>query len=306
MINYSLRHRFISALQDTDIKGIRKIAHFIPRLLIPTPTGSITIKTLYGFMMIIDPVKDDGVEKTIYYTGTYEKGTLFVIKNLLREGDTFVDVGANIGLMSIFASSIVKASGKIVAFEPNPITFKILKSNIALNNLSNIETSDYAIGAKTNGAKIYDRWDLNRGSASLIKPENVSESYDIRVITLSNYFKVKQCIHLIKIDIEGYELEALKGAKDILDGESPPMLIVECSQRRENTYGLNTDDLYEFLKSNTQYRLFKSRGGKEKISKLVEIKSRSELPQHDNIYCFINQHIQQIPGKVFSGMRSQD
>ena len=257
-------------------------------------------------MMIIDPVKDDGVEKTIYYTGTYEKGTLFVIKNLLREGDTFVDVGANIGLMSIFASSIVKASGKIVAFEPNPITFKILKSNIALNNLSNIETSDYAIGAKTNGAKIYDRWDLNRGSASLIKPENVSESYDIRVITLSNYFKVKQCIHLIKIDIEGYELEALKGAKDILDGESPPMLIVECSESRKNTYGLNTDDLYEFLKSNTQYRLFKSRGGKEKISKLVEIKSRSELSQHDNIYCFINQHIQQIPGKVFSGMRSQD
>ncbi|MEN8228181.1 MAG: FkbM family methyltransferase [Bacteroidota bacterium] len=260
----------------------------------------MTIKTLHGFNMIIDPVRDEGVERTIYYTGSYEKGTLFVIKNLLKEGDTFIDVGANIGLMSIFASSIVMDSGKIIAFEPNPVTLKILKRNIALNNISNIQTSDYAVGAKASGAKIYDRWDSNRGSASLIKPESESDSYDIEVITLSDYCKANQEIHLIKIDIEGFELEALKGAKEILDGESPPMLIIECSETRENTYGFGTDDLYEFLKCITHYRLFKSRGGKEKVSKLVEIRTRSELPHHDNIYCFTKKHMEQIPSKIFS------
>ena len=63
------------------------------------------------------------------------------LKNILKEGDTFVDVGANIGLMSIFSSFLVRESGKVFSFEPNPITNNILKENIELNNLSNITIS---------------------------------------------------------------------------------------------------------------------------------------------------------------------
>ena len=300
MADYTFRHKLISTLQDVDIRGVRRIAYLLPQLLIPKPKCSVTIKTLYGFHMIIDPVNDNGVEKCLYYTGTYEKGTLFVIKHLLREGDTFVDVGANIGLMSVFAASIVKDSGKIIAFEPNPDTMEILLSNIALNELSNIETTGYALGSKPGEGKIYDRMDVNRGGASLIKPENEGKSYDINITTLSAYFNQNQHIQLIKIDIEGYELEALKGAMDLLDGGSPPMLIVEYSESRENTHGYNTDELYEFLINRTPYRLFKSKGGKEKVSRLVEVTARNELPHHDNIYCFTDQHMQQIPGKIFS------
>ena len=146
MKKYTLRHSLISFMQDIDIKGIRRIAHYLPELLLPKPVGPLILKTRYGFYLMIDPVKDNGVERSIYYTGTYEKGTLFIIGNILSEGDTFVDVGANIRLMSLFATSIVKDTGKIIAFEPNPETMRILKSNIELNNASNIETSYYALG----------------------------------------------------------------------------------------------------------------------------------------------------------------
>jgi len=299
MINFALRHKCISAIQDVDIRGIRKIAYYLPRILIPKPKSPLIIKTLYGFKLKIDPVYDDGVEESIYYTGTYEKGTLSVIKKILNKGDVFIDVGANIGLMSIFASSLVSDTGKIIAFEPNPTTMRILKSNIELNGLSNIETSDYAIGNTQQASKIYERKDLNRGCASLIETEKEAEVYDIQIIPLSIFFKSQQRIDLIKIDIEGYELEALEGAMDVLLGKDPPKLIVECSELRKNTHGYTTDDLYDFFKGLNRYRLFKSKKGKGRVSRLVEILKPSELPEHDNIYCFTSYHLENISHKIF-------
>lgn len=107
MTAFTLRHKLISSLQDADIRGIRRLAHYLPKALIPKPKGTLTIRTLYGFHMIVDPVKDHGVEESIYYTGTYEKGTLFIMGNLLKEGNLFVDVGANIGMLAIYAASVV-------------------------------------------------------------------------------------------------------------------------------------------------------------------------------------------------------
>jgi hypothetical protein len=119
---FTWRHTLISFLQGIDMAGIRKIAYYLPGIIIPKPKSALIIKTLYGFKLWIDPVKDQGIEKSLYYTGTYEKGTLFILRALLKEGDLMVDVGANIGLMSIFAADLVKESGKVIAFEPNPDT----------------------------------------------------------------------------------------------------------------------------------------------------------------------------------------
>lgn len=258
------------------------------------------IDTIYGFRLKIDPVVDNGVERSLYYSGTYEKGTLDIIGKILKEGDLFVDVGANIGLMSIYAGMIVGKQGSVVAFEPNPNTRKILEENITLNRVESIKVEGVALSSEARRGKIYDQWDINRGGASLIKPLNPTESYDIEEITFSEYFKSEQQIELIKIDVEGYELEVLTGAKAFIsETKVPPVLIVEFSSTRANTFGESTSPLYNFLKELTNYRIFKSLAGKARVSKLIEIKDIQDFPEHDNIYCFTDEHLAKLPAKLF-------
>ncbi|HIA37207.1 MAG TPA: FkbM family methyltransferase [Flavobacteriales bacterium] len=300
MKHFTIRHKIISFVQDIDIRGIRKIAYYLPKILIPKPSVKLTIKTQYGFCMEIDPVKDMGLERSIYYTGTYEKGTLYIMEYLLEEGNIFVDVGANIGLMSIFASYIVKGTGKVFAFEPNPNTLEILKRNIELNGISNIETSNKAIGNTSGTSKLYDHWDSSRGSASLHEPNYSTDSYPVNVISLRDHFGNNgQQIHLIKMDIEGYELEALNGAKELIASSAAPMLIIECSDIGENSSGSNKKNLFDLIKNSNSYKIFKLNGGAGRVSKLLEIISEAEMPDNDNIFCFTEKHIERIPNKLF-------
>lgn len=301
MSDYQLRYKIISFFQDIDIKGFRRFADVLPKWLIPSPKSACIIKTLHGFNLIVDPITDEGVERSIYYTGTYEKGSLYVMKSILKQGDVFIDIGANIGLMSIFAATIVKDEGKVIAFEPNPVTREIFWKNVNLNSFSNIEISPFAIGSKNESAIIYDRWDSNRGSASLIKPNVESGSYSIQTIKLVDYVGIKKKIRLIKIDVEGFELEVLRGANEILMPSDSPILIVECSQARENLFGEDVGLIYDQLK-NSHYRIFKSKGGKERVSKLIEIRSKADLPKHDNIYCFKNIHLHSISTDLFESV----
>ena len=299
------KRKIVSSIRDWNIKGSGKLSYFIAKFILPKPLGKTVIDTIYNFQLNVDPIVDNGVERALYYYGTYEKGTLDIIGKILKKGDVFVDVGANIGLMSIYAALIVGREGNVFAFEPNPNTKDLLIENMSLNKIKNIKVEGLALSSETKKSKIYDRWDVNRGGASLIKPSNPTQSYDIQETTFSEYFNSNQDIKLIKIDVEGFELEVLKGAKAfILNTKTPPILIVEFSSMRVNTFGKNTEPLYDFLKDLSHYRIFQSVRGKERISKLIEIKDKKNLPKHDNIYCFTNEHLNELPNVLFKTMPS--
>jgi FkbM family methyltransferase len=284
--SFRFRHWLISTIQDIDVKGVRWLTYHLPGLLLPLPKGNLVIRTLYGFHMKINPIRDVGVETSIYNTGTYEKGTLQIIKENLKEGEVFVDVGTNIGLMSLFASQLVKTSGKVYAFEPHPLTRQILLENIEMNSAENILVSAYAAGSERGRSRIFDGKDQNRGSASLSLEGQISKGYEVEVISLDEFFGEKH-ISMMKVDVEGYELEVLKGAQNILKRDQPPFLIVECSQLRENTFGSSATPLFDYIKSVNNYRIFKTRKGKERVSGLIEVLKPSDLPLHDNLYCFV-------------------
>ena len=295
--DFRLRHRFISSLQDLDVRGFRRLASRLPYWLIPAPGGPVTLRTLYGFCLHIDPVRDSGIEHTLYYTGTYEKGTLHILKKHLRPGDIFVDVGANIGLMSIYASRLVGNTGSVFAFEPNPETLGLLRMNIELNRAGNISVSGLAIGEKAGEAMIYERWDSNRGSASLIDPGIETTTHRVAVTTLDEFFlsdpgdrtgRPGDRIKLIKMDIEGYELEALRGASGILSGPDPPALIIECT---DDHHSGRIEAIFEFLSDCDHYRIFKLKGGKSRTSHLREIHRADEMPLKDNVFCCTREHI---------------
>ncbi|HEY0976296.1 MAG TPA: FkbM family methyltransferase [Flavobacteriales bacterium] len=245
----------------------------------------MVIRTLHGFDLWIDPSSDSGVERSIYDTGTYEKGTLQVIERMLPERGVFVDIGANIGLMTVLAARLVGPQGRVIAFEPNPVARAILERNVRINDLTQVQVSPMAIGSIPSRSTIYEGVGSNRGRATLVQPSVERVGQEVEVVRLSDVVHAEDRMDLVKMDIEGFELEALKGMSEILARPEPPMLIVECSGGRENSFGRGSDPIFEHLIGLGKYRLFRGRSGKERLSPLIEVRSVQEMPDHDNLHC---------------------
>lgn len=253
----------------------------LPKWLLPAPSkvGKHIIETIHDFKLVIDPAKDQGVELSLFESGTYEKGILHFIKTHYDPKRSFVDVGANIGLMSIFCAKKFPGAN-VIAYEANPETFEILEQNALINNID-IEMHQLACGENPGTATIYDNWSINRGGASIkVQAENAIES-EVEMIVLDD--QLQSTPGMIKIDVEGFEYEVLKGLKRTIE-TSHPTLIIEVSQKRDG----NTREVYDFISAFGIYDLFKLKGGKERISPLVKIDSFEDLPDHDNIICIAN------------------
>jgi FkbM family methyltransferase len=245
---------------------------------------------------------DKGLEKALFIYGTYEEGTLNIMNNILKEGNFFIDIGANIGLMSLHAAKIISGSGRVLSFEPLPNTYDMLLKNIKLNNFGNIEAVNIAIGSTNGTVDIFDNIAINRGASSLLKLTHIESSHKIPIKRLDDYLEEHQCssnIDCIKIDVEGWELEVLKGANATLSGPNAPICIVECSTLHP-MYGGNSQDIYTFLRKINSYRIFRLARGKERPSRLLEIESKENLPKHDNLICLLPEHIKKLPSRIFN------
>jgi FkbM family methyltransferase len=283
-IDFKYRHGFIQWLINADIKGVRKLAHHMPYWLISKPAKPLHLRLKNDLLVLIDPVKDNGVEHSLYYTGTYEMGTLNLLKEFLQDGDTFVDVGANIGLMSLFAAQCVGEHGKVIAFEPHEETRSIAYHNLEINGLESIiQLRSVGIGARSENKILYDNWSVNRGAASLInRDKEVGKAIDI--VALDEVIG-EDNVKLIKIDVEGYELEALKGALRILRRTKPPIIIVECTEETESQEYTRAK-LYDFIKvTQPKYGFYRLKGTKLRRSKLIKVNGIDDLPTHDNLIC---------------------
>ena len=134
---------------------------------------------------------------------------LSLFKDYCRPGDTVVDVGANIGEVSIVLSQRVGTTGQVVAFEPQPRVFQYLLGNLALNRCSNVRARNLALGAAPGVARMSDdkQDDMNRITQSGV--------IEVTCSTLDAELP-SESIALLKIDVEGSELNVLKGASDVL------------------------------------------------------------------------------------------
>ena len=277
--NYSFRHKLISFVRDIDVRGIRKVASFLPKLLIPKASGPYILKTIHGISLRIDPTIDNGVERSLHETGTYEKGVLTFMEDYLQSGDVFVDIGANIGLMSIFAAKCVGPHGHVHAFEALPKTAFLLHDNMMINDYRNITIHGYALGAEKGTATIYENIQINRGGASLVV-EDGSEGTQISVEALDDIYDSESPVSLVKIDVEGYEPYVLAGAKKTLS-RCRPIVIIEVS----SAVSASSIDALNQIRALGEYHFFRLKGTKERKSSLIEILGDQALPAHDNVFC---------------------
>ena len=151
--------------------------------------------------------------EAMVWLGLEEDRDLCVARRLLRPGSTFVDCGANIGLWSLIASPVVGEMGRVIAFEPNPATSDKLAENVSANSLDNITVVRAAVGARSGIASL--RCESSHNISALCD-QTTAETITVPVVTLDEYIG-DQPVHAIKIDVEGYELDVLRGAIRLIE-----------------------------------------------------------------------------------------
>lgn len=161
------------------------------------------------------------------------------LERFLREGDIVIDGGANIGILTLLAARLVKESGKVYSFEPHPRTFSYLKQNIESNKYISVTVIQKALSNRAETLFMTDEYvsDINRIQ------ENASIA--VETVRLENVIDTKERITLLKLDVEGYELFALEGARGLLD--KVEVIFFESAPRNLAAQGATQKDIYLFL-----------------------------------------------------------
>ncbi len=163
--------------------------------------------------------------------GFYEKSNIDLFCSMYgigNEGNTFLDIGANIGLYSALAAKFVGSKGKVIAIEPDVVNCSYIKKTIDLNRFTNIDIFQVAAGDYDGEAKLYLN-NLNKADHRLYdnKAERSFKSIDILKMDtiIAKYEKLK--VDFVKIDTQGYEYKVLKGMNNIIKTNNDMKITME-------------------------------------------------------------------------------
>lgn len=201
------------------------------RVALTIDSDTAMVRTEVGYMMC--PSRDTALLSLLIETGEVELGTRLLIQRLLKPGDVFIDVGANIGMHTIAAGRALQGKGKIIAFEPYEAVMRCLQKSVWMNGVSdiveyqcvalssNVGQTNLYLGGTTGHNTIYpNSTDLNK--------KTLEQSFiSVPVTTLDKATEKNPFANLIKIDAEGAELAIMEGGKSLLNLNPHIALIVE-------------------------------------------------------------------------------
>jgi FkbM family methyltransferase len=170
-----------------------------------------------------------------------------LLRQILLPGDVAVDAGANIGIYSQFLARCVGPAGAIYSFEPAPENFERLRA--ASRVFSNIHILQAAVGECSRTAKLYLSDMLNVDHRTYLTHNSARRAVQIEMIALDDYFDPGQRVDLIKMDIQGYELQALRGADRVLADNPATKLLLELWPYGLKQAGANWADLIDAMRS---------------------------------------------------------
>jgi FkbM family methyltransferase len=170
-----------------------------------------------------------------------------LLRQILVPGDVAVDAGANIGIYSQFLARCVGPAGAVYSFEPAPENFDRLRA--AARRFSNMQTLQAAVGERSRKAELYVSDTLNVDHRTYLTANSIRRTVQIEMVALDDYFNPGQRVDLIKMDIQGYELQALRGAERVLADNPAMKLLLELWPYGLKQAGANWVDLIEAITS---------------------------------------------------------
>jgi len=188
------------------------------------------------------------IGRYVILQGSFEPKTLVKCEELLGSGGVLVDIGANIGLHSLHLSKIENV--KVYSVEPSAHNFQLLLKNIALNKAVNVYPINIGLSKNDAFAYLDKSQSDNTGSVQVVDQDSGNNSYLIRLTTLFelvSYLKLDR-IDLVKIDVEGFEMNVFEGYFDLGATVMPANIMMEFSAMMERTGHSLTDCLDYFTK----------------------------------------------------------
>jgi len=163
-------------------------------------------------------------------------------QDYLKKGDIVLDIGSNIGLLTLKSSSLVGDEGHVYSFEANPKIANFQRSNIKLNKFENITLTNSAIGNKTGTVRFIDSLEDD----TMNKVDFSDSALEVKIDKIDNI--ISNCtINLLKVDVEGFELFVLEGAKKVLT--STECIFFEVCNQNFEKFGYTSVDLFNLLNS---------------------------------------------------------
>lgn len=204
----------------------------------------ITIKET-SLKIVVDP-KNGTTDTELFLKRERDTDVVNLMKKYCTPGSTFIDIGANIGYETLWGASLVGPSGAVYAFEPIPRLVSQIKESISHNIFSNITIVPKACGEKEAVSTIYFH-EEDAGLTSLANNIGSTEQTTVQVTTLDKELEGAGHVSMIKVDVEGYEYEALLGGEKVI-AKNKPYIIFEFSPHLyEKDYEGKSIELLSFL-----------------------------------------------------------
>lgn len=219
-LNYLVRN-YLRWCPVTD--GKRLLLNLTRNLI--TPDDPIAVfESKYGFRLKANLANPE--HQYLYFYGTHdERHVVTKLLKIIQPGDVCWDIGANIGFYTCLLASRVENVGTVVAFEPALRTCGYLRENVSLNQFANVTVVNKGLSDKVEQRHLYyAEAGLTEGTASLKYTNGRSASERVTLDTIDNLTRELRIPNFIKIDVEGYQLEVLRGGEQCLKAHAPLLM----------------------------------------------------------------------------------
>ena len=214
-------------------------------------------ETSTGRYYLPNDAPQDCVINCIKSGGVFEPEIVQTVEAYIRPGSTVLDVGANFGQMSVLFSRFVGADGHVHSFEADPFVYELFLKTLAANNCQNVTVHFGAVYDRPNQQLFYPVQDFKRFGAygSYGIDPNATAGRTVETLTIDG-LNINTPISFMKVDIQGSDLFALRGAVETIKRHRMP-IIFEFEQERQSEFGTSFQDYVDFVNS-ISYRFEKT------------------------------------------------
>src|SRR5262245_52408989 len=213
---------------------------------LPDLADTVEVETTFARLLLDD--LDEWITPTLTATAGWEPGLTAFLGKRVQPGMTVIDGGAHVGYFTCQAALLAGPRGLVLAFEPAPRNFELLRVNVWRNGFTNVVCFPWALGAQPGLAELRLS-DRNTGDHTLHGDDSSRSSVPVRVAALDGILAMRPPVDVVKLDVQGSEEAAVRGMERLL-GDSPGVVLtVELSPAGARAAGSDPRALLAYYRS---------------------------------------------------------